>query len=77
MDSAIEQLMFFWLKASLAAPNTTTSLAPAASAPSKPFMLGVSTEYTVSARRAMPAITSTASPICGTHLGLTKLVASR
>ncbi len=44
IDSAIEQLMFFWLKASLAAPNTTISSAFAAAAPSKPFMLGVSTE---------------------------------
>ncbi|MCY1375417.1 hypothetical protein D9M69_628300 [compost metagenome] len=44
MDSAIEQLMFFCEKASLAAPKITISSAPAASAPSKPFMLGVSTE---------------------------------
>jgi hypothetical protein len=42
-DSAIEQLMFFCEKDSEAAPNTATSLAPAASAASKPFMLGVST----------------------------------
>ena len=44
IDSAIEQLMFFCENASLAAPNTTTSSAFAASAPSKPFMFGVSTE---------------------------------
>ena len=43
MLSAIEQLMFFWLKASLAAPNTTISSGRSASAASKPFMLGVST----------------------------------
>ena len=36
--------MFFCENASLAAPNTTTSSALAASAPSKPFMLGTSTE---------------------------------
>ena len=48
MLSAIEQLMFFWLKASLAAPNTTISsghwLRGAAMAASKPFRFGVSTE---------------------------------
>ena len=36
--------MFFCENASLAAPKTTTSSALAASAPSKPFMFGVSTE---------------------------------
>ena len=40
----MEQLMFFWEKASDAAPKITISSARAASAPSKPFMLGVSTE---------------------------------
>ena len=44
MDSAMEQLMLRWLKASLAAAKITTSSALAAMAPSKPFMLGVSTE---------------------------------
>ena len=48
MLSAIEQLMFFWLKASLAAAKTTISSGysffGAAMAASKPFMLGVSTE---------------------------------
>ena len=43
MLSAMLQLMFFWLKASLAAPKTTISSTPAATAPSKPFMFGVST----------------------------------
>ncbi len=43
IDSAIEQLMFFREKASLAAPKTTTSSAPAASAPSNPFRFGVRT----------------------------------
>ncbi len=44
MDSAIEQLMFFWLNASLAAPNTTISSGRVATAASQPFRLGVSTE---------------------------------
>ena len=44
MLSAIEQLMFFRENASDAAPKITTSSAFAASAPSKPFRLGVSTE---------------------------------
>jgi hypothetical protein len=35
--------MFFCEKDSEAAPNTATSFAPAATAASKPFMLGVST----------------------------------
>ena len=44
MLSAIEQLMFFWLKASLAAPNTTISSGLDNKAASKPFMFGVNTE---------------------------------
>ena len=44
MLSAIEQLMLRWLKASLAAPKTTTSSGRLASAASRPFRLGVSTE---------------------------------
>jgi hypothetical protein len=44
MLSAIEQLMLRWLKASLAAANTTISSGFESSAASKPFMLGVSTE---------------------------------
>ena len=44
MLSSIEQLMLRWLKASLAAPNTTISSGLLATAASKPFMLGVSTE---------------------------------
>jgi hypothetical protein len=42
-ESAIEQLMFFFEKASEAAPNTATSVAPAARAASYPFRFGVST----------------------------------
>ena len=53
--------MLRWLKASLAAPNTTTSSGHwprgAASAASRPFMLGVSTEWRTPAGRGMPAIT--------------------
>ncbi len=44
IDSAIEQLMFFWLNASLAAPNTTISSGRVLTADSQPFRLGVSTE---------------------------------
>jgi hypothetical protein len=44
MLSAIEQLMLRWLKASLAAPNTTISSGFDFSAASKPVMFGVSTE---------------------------------
>ena len=44
MLSAIEQLMFFWLNASLAAPNTTISSGRSATAASKPLRLGVNTE---------------------------------
>ena len=46
--SAIEQLMFFWLKASVAAAKTTISSGHSArgaeSAASRPFMFGISTE---------------------------------
>jgi hypothetical protein len=41
--SAIEQLMFFLLNVSVAAPNTATSSAPASRAASKPFMFGTRT----------------------------------
>ena len=44
MLSAIEQLMFLWLKASLAAPKTTISSGLDFKAASKPCTLGVSTE---------------------------------
>jgi hypothetical protein len=44
MDSAIEQLMFFWLKASLAAPKTATSCIPHERACLYPFIFGVSAE---------------------------------
>ncbi|OIQ83914.1 hypothetical protein GALL_342880 [mine drainage metagenome] len=76
MDSAMEQLMLAWAKASEAALNTTTSPTPAASAASKPFMFGTSAEYTVPGWRLMRAMTSAPSAICGTHLGETKAAAS-
>ena len=41
---AIEQLMLRWLKASLAAANTTISSGRLARAASKPCKLGMSTE---------------------------------
>jgi hypothetical protein len=44
MLSAMEQLMLRWLKASVAAANTTTSSGLVGSAASRPFRLGVSTE---------------------------------
>ena len=44
MLSAMEQLMFFWLKASLAAPKTTISSGRVGSAASQPLRLGTSTE---------------------------------
>ena len=44
MLSAMEQLMLRWLKASLAAPNTTISSGFEATDASKPFRFGVSTE---------------------------------
>jgi hypothetical protein len=45
MLSAMEQLMLRWLKASLAAPNTTTSSASAGPGQRgfQPFRLGTST----------------------------------
>ena len=43
MLSAMLQLMFFWLKASLAAPKTTISSGLSSTAASQPFRLGVST----------------------------------
>jgi hypothetical protein len=39
----MEQLMFFWEKVSEAAPNTATSVAPAATAASNPLTFGTST----------------------------------
>ena len=44
IDSAIEQLMLRWLKASVAAAKITISSGRLASAASKPFRFGVSTE---------------------------------
>ncbi|MNT85220.1 hypothetical protein D3C72_2253540 [compost metagenome] len=41
--SAMLALMFLWLNASLAAPNTAISRTPASSAASSPLSLGTST----------------------------------
>ena len=76
MLSSMLQLMFLRENVSEAATNTATSSACAASAASKPFMLGVSTGYRVPGLRWMRLITSAASAICGTHLGETNAVAS-
>ena len=56
--------MFFLLKASDAAPKMATSVAPAASAASKPLRLGVSTGYDTPFARLMCFMTSALSPIC-------------
>ena len=76
MLSSMLQLMFLREKVSLAATNTATSSACAASAASNPFMLGVSTGYRTPGLRRMRVITSAASAICGTHFGETNAVAS-
>src|SRR4051794_18831552 len=71
-DSSIDWLMLRRLNDSDAAANTATSLTPAARARSRPGRLGTSAVYRVDGRRVMPAKTSAASAICGTHFGLTK-----
>ncbi len=57
------QLMFFRLKVSEAAPNTAISMAPAARAASRPFMLGTSTGYATPGFFLMPAMTCAWSAI--------------
>jgi hypothetical protein len=76
MLSAIEQLMLRWLKASLAAPNTTIS--SGLRRERRLEALHVGRQHRVAhARLALDAaITSALSAICGTHLGDTKLVTS-
>ncbi len=63
--------MFLRLKVSDAAAKIPTSLTPAACARSSPVRFGTRAEYRVPAAREMPANTSAASAICGTHFGLT------
>ena len=53
--SAIEQLMFFCENVSEAAAKTATSVAPAATAASKPRRLGTSTGYVTPSRRGSRA----------------------
>src|SRR5258707_7090462 len=74
--SAIDHLMLRLENVSEAAAKTAISLASAAAAPSKPRMFGTRTGYEVPGSCLIPAITSAASAICGTHLADTKLVAS-
>src|SRR5262245_42806330 len=57
------------LNVSDAAAKIATSLTPAASARSRPARLGTSALYRTPGFRVMPANTSAASPICGTHFG--------
>ncbi len=69
--------MFFWLKASLAAPNTTISSGRVGDGRFKAFQVG--REHRIAHIRCgvrCRAMTSALSAICGTHLGLTKLVTS-
>ena len=63
--------MFLRLKVSDAAAKIPTSPTPAACARSSPVRLGTSAAYRVPGAREMPANTSAASAICGTHFGLT------
>ncbi len=72
----IEQLIFFWLKLSEAAPNTAISWTPTSRAFSNPFTLGTKTGYETPCFLVIPLKTSAWSPICGTHFGETKLVDS-
>jgi hypothetical protein len=55
--SAIEQLMFFLLNASEAAPKIATSVAPTASAASKPYQIPqiTSCKQTVKCKRHTPS----------------------
>jgi hypothetical protein len=64
-------LMFFRLNVSDEAAKIATSRTPAAIARSRPGTFGTSAVYRMLSRRVMPANTSDASAICGTHFGLT------
>ena len=76
MACATLMLRFFEAKVSDGMQSTATALAPPATESLKPRMLGTSTGYETPGRMVMPASTSLWSPICGTHLGDTKLVGS-
>src|ERR1700677_4080748 len=67
---------FSSLNASLAALPTLRSSTSAAIAASAPLTLGTKAPMRVPGRRRIPRITSTASLICGTTFGCTKLAAS-
>src|SRR4029079_7780608 len=68
----MDWLMLRWLKVSDAAAKIAISLTPAFWARSSPARLGTRAVYRTPSRRSMPANTSAASAICGTHRGLTK-----
>lgn len=73
--------MFFFEKLSEAAPNTAISSTPASTADLSPLRLGTRagrfTLISSSCFHLRTALnTSDESPICGTHFGDTKLVAS-
>jgi len=76
IDSAIDALMFFWLKVSEAAVNTAIPCTRASSARSSPFSFGTSAEYRTPSFRRMPAKTSAASASCGTQVGDTNALTS-
>src|SRR5215218_3663218 len=63
--------MFLRLNDSDAAAKTPISVTRAAFARASPARLGTSAAYRVPGLREMPANTSDASAICGTHFGLT------
>jgi hypothetical protein len=76
MDSSIDALMFLRLNASDAAVNTATSLAPTARARFVTLLVGHEHRIRDTGGAMDAAKTSLASASCGTHFGLTKLVAS-
>ena len=59
------------LNVSDAAAKIATSSTPASRARARPVRFGTSAVYRTPAARVMPANTSAASAICGTHFGLT------
>ena len=71
-EASIDWLMLRWLKVSEAAAKIATSVTPAAMALVSPARFGTSAVWRTPSRRVMPANTSLASAICGTHFGDTK-----
>src|SRR5690349_18926483 len=64
------------LKLSVAAVTMPISVQPAASARSKPLRFSTSATYCTPARCGSACMTASASAICGTRLGCTKLATS-